>query len=267
MAEMAAMAAMDYLDMRPPAGTPEVGALLCLHAFPLNARMWEAQQPLVAHGWRILAPHWLGLQRQQPEANSFDEMAMAVLTLLDRLQVERPVVCGVSMGGYLAFALLRQRPSLARGLVLCDTRAEADPPQAREGRLKMLTLLEQQGVAAVAEEMMPRLLGETTRRTRPEVVERVRQLALSNRAAGVAGVITAMMSRADSTGMLAAIDCPTLIAVGEEDVITPLETSRAMHAAIPGSRLVVFERTGHLPNLEQAERFNDAVSHFLVNAV
>ena len=254
---------LEFLDARGPAGTPALGTLLLLHAFPLNARMWEPQLALARAGWRIIAPHWRGVQDDGPPAQSFDEMADAVVELLASLGEAAPVVCGVSMGGYLAFALLRRAPGLARALVLCDTRAEADPPQAREARLQMLATLRDRGVAAVADEMIPRLLEETTRRSHASVGERVRAMALTNRPAGVAGIITAMMTRPDAVPQLAAIRCPTLILVGDEDVITTPAMSRSMHEAIPGSQLTVFEQVGHLPNLEQPEQFNEALSAFL----
>lgn len=241
-----------------------MGTLLLLHAFPLNARMWESQLTSCAgQGWRAVAPHWRGLQRQEEVDDSFDGMAGSVADLLKALQIDAPVVCGVSMGGYLAFSLVRRLPHAIRALVLCDTRAEADTPQGREGRVRMLAMLQDRGVAAVADEMMPRLLGETTRRTNPALIVQVRALALANRAAGIAGVITAMMTRDDSTPMLPAIACPTLILAGDEDVITPPAISEAMHRAIAGSQLVVLEGVGHLPSLEQPRRFADALSPFL----
>lgn len=254
-----------HVDTTPPPGTPEAGTLLCLHAFPLNARMWEPQLSLAQAGWRVVAPHWRGLQDADSPAESFDVMAESVVDLLGALAISRAVVCGVSMGGYLAFALLRRAPQLVRALVLCDTRAEADAPQARDGRLRMLATLSEKGVAAVADEMIPRLLGETTRQTRPEIAASVRQLALTNRREGVAGVINAMMTRADSTPLLSTIACPTLILVGDEDVITPPAMSETMHRAIPHSALAVFKQTGHLPNLEQPERFNSTLTGFLAS--
>jgi 3-oxoadipate enol-lactonase len=254
---------LQFIEAHPPAGARELGTLLLLHAFPLNAHMWDAQMPLAHHGWRIVAPHWCGVQTDAAPAESFEAQADAIIDLLSSLDVVWPVVCGVSMGGYLAFALLRRDPKFARALVLCDTRADADPPANREGRLKMLATLEDKGVDAVAEEMVPRLLGKTTLAARPQVGDRVRELARSNRPAGVGGILRAMMNRPDSTPLLAAITAPTLIIVGDEDALTTPEMSRAMHAAIPGSELNVFAGTGHLPNLEHPERFNATLSRFL----
>ncbi len=262
-----AVPVLDYLEARPPAGTPEVGTLICLHAFPLNARMWEPQLTLSTAGWRVIAPHFPGVQDNQDAEGSFAVAAAAVVDLCERLGVDAPAVCGLSMGGYLAFALVRRARGLVRALVLCDTRAEADTPQAREGRLTMLATLRERGVAAIAEEMIPRLLGDTTKQHRPAVAERVRSLALSNQRDGIAGVLTAMMTREDAVALLPTIGCPTLIIVGSEDVLTPPPMSEAMHRAIGGSELVIVERAGHLPNLEQPERFNAVLSRFLARVV
>jgi len=256
---------LQFIEAHPPVGVRELGTLVLLHAFPLNAHMWDAQMPLAHSGWHVLAPHWQGLLTDEAPAESFDAMAAAVLDLLSSLGIVWPVIGGVSMGGYLAFALLRQDARLARGLILCDTKAEADPPAARDGRLKMLDLLSQKGVPAIVDDMTPRLLGRTTQARRPQIAERLRAVALANRAAGVGGVITAMMNRPDSTPILPSITCPTLVMVGAEDGLTPPELSRSMHNAIPGSELVEFDETGHLPNLEQPERFNATVSRFLAS--
>lgn len=262
---MATTPLLQFIEAHPPTGTRELGTLLCLHAFPLNAHMWDGQMTLAQHGWRVIAPHWRGVITDEPAADSFDAMADAVLELLRVQEIAWPVIAGVSMGGYLAFALLRKDPKLARALLLCDTRAEADPPQNRDGRLKMLGVLKEQGISPVADEMVPRLLGKTTLEAKPTVAERVRAIALSNHVGGVAGVLTAMMNRADSTPVLPTLTCPTLIICGEEDVLTTPAMSQAMHAAIPGSELTLFEHTGHLPNLEQPERFNATVARFLAS--
>lgn len=127
----------------------------------------------------------------------------------------------------------------------------------------MLALLSERGVAAVAEEMIPRLLGASTRRDRPDIVERVRSMALSNGAEGIAGALNAMMTRPDSTGLAASIHCPTLVIVGEEDVPTPPAIAREMTRAIGGAELAVIPQSGHLTNLERPEAFNAELARFL----
>ena len=154
-----------------------------------------------------------------------------------------------------------------RGLVLADTRPQADTPEGVEGRRKMLALVREKGPAAVADEMIPKLLGEHTRRTRPDVAQSVRALILASSADAIANAITALMTRADSTPLLATIHVPTLIVVGEQDTITPPALSEQMYQAIKGSEYVAIPDAGHLSNLEQPEAFNAALARFLEHRV
>jgi pimeloyl-ACP methyl ester carboxylesterase len=257
-----------YLEAIPPPDGANIrrrGTLLLLHGFPLNARMWEPQLELAGHGWHVIAPHVRGVdgQNSDPLPASMDDYAADVIDLLDALHIEEAVIGGLSMGGYLAFALLRRAPTYFQGLVLADTRSQADTPESLENRHKMLELVQTHGVAAVADEMIPKLLGNTTRSLRPDIVERVRSIALLNAPASVAGAVRAMMSRPDSTPLLASIRVPTLIIVGEEDTLTPPAAAEDMHARIPGSELVRIQAAGHLPNIEQGEAFNTALARFL----
>jgi 3-oxoadipate enol-lactonase len=258
-----------YLEA-PAAGTDRPrGTLLLIHAFPLNARMWEPQFALAANGWRVIAPQLRSMDggsHDQP-ATSMDEHAGDVIDLLDALHVEDVVVAGLSMGGYIAFALFRHAPRYLRALVLADTRPQADTPEGVEGRRKMLALVKEKGPGAVADEMIPKLLGEHTRRTRPNVAERVRSLILASSADAIANAITALMTRADSSPLLASIHVPTLIVVGEQDTITPPALSEQMYQAIKGSEYVAIPDCGHLSNLEQPEAFNAALARFLEHRV
>jgi len=245
------------------------GTLVLVHAFPLNGRMWEGQQSLASAGWRIIAPHFRGMDggEQDPEAVSVDDYAGDIIDLLDGLHVHEAVIGGLSMGGYVTLAMFRHAPRYFRGMVLADTRAEADTPEGVEGRKRTMGLLREKGPRALADDMEPKLLGKTTRAERPEVVARVRELILSNTERGIAGAITALMTRPDSTPLLSSIHCPTLIIVGDEDVVTPPPTSESMHAGIGGSELVVIPKAGHLTNLEAPGAFNAALTSFLEHRV
>jgi len=243
--------------------------LVLLHAFPLNARMWEGQLALAGSGWRVIAPQFRGFDAAagEPPASSVDDYAGDVIDLLDALHVKQAVVGGLSMGGYVAFALLRLAARYVQGLVLADTRSQADTPEGMAGRRRLLQLLDDKGPSAVAEEMIPKLIGNTTQLTKPTVVETVRSLALASQADAIAGAIRALMSRPDSTPLLSAIHVPTLIVVGEEDTLTPPAASEEMHRAIAGSEIVRIPEAGHLSNLEQPERFNAALAAFLSHRV
>ena len=257
-----------YLEA-PSQGERPRGTLVLLHAFPLNARMWEPQLALAAHGWRVVAPHFRGFDGGigDPPASTVDDYAGDVIDLLDALHVEDAVVGGLSMGGYVAFAMLRLAPRYVRGLILADTRSQADTPEGVAGRKRMLQLLAEKGPAAVADEMIPKLLGASTRANRPELADRVRALALSNPPEAIAGGIRALMTRPDSTPLLRTIHCPTLIVVGEEDTLTPPALSEEMHRAIAGSELIIVPGAGHLSSFEQPDAFNSALAAFLTHRV
>jgi len=231
--------------------------------------MWEPQLALAAHDWRVIAPHLRGFDQGATDApaSTVDEYAGDVIDLLDALHVEDAVIGGLSMGGYTAFAILRRAPRYVRGLILADTRSQADTPEGAAGRTKMLQLLTEKGPAAVVDEMIPKLLGETTRRDRPDVVARVRGLAESSPVGAITGALHAMMTRPDSTPLLPSIHVPALILVGEEDKVTPPPLSDEMHRAIAGSEMTVVERAGHLSNLENTDACNAALARFLEHRV
>jgi pimeloyl-ACP methyl ester carboxylesterase len=232
--------------------------------------MWEPQLAMAHNGWRVIVPHYRGMDSGgagDPPAASVDDYAADVLDLLDTLHVEEAVIGGLSMGGYVAFALFRHAARYFQGIVLADTRSPGDSPEAVEGRKRLIAVAREKGPAAVADEMLPKLLGETTRREQPAVTDRVRELILSSSPEGIVGAITALMTRPDSTPLLPSIHCPALILVGEEDTLTPVSMSRDLQRGIAGSELAVIRRAGHLANLEQPDAFNAELARFLDHRV
>ena len=247
---------------RQAGGQPPTRTLVLLHAFPLGARMWAPQRSAFP-GWRILTPSMPGFDGDAARVSSMEAFATQINSELDRSGVERAVIAGLSLGGYVTFAVLRQRPDRASALILADTRETADNEQGREGRLRMLATLEQRGPSGVFEEMSAKLLGATTHAERPDVVAHVKGLIESQTPAAIEGAIRAMLDRPDSTPLLETIAVPTLIVVGEEDALTPPADSERMHGAIKGSTLARLPRAGHLSNLETPDAFNAAVAGFL----
>jgi pimeloyl-ACP methyl ester carboxylesterase len=257
-----------YLEALPPASVRKRGTLVLLHAFPLNAHMWLPQLALAGSGWRVVAPHARGMAGTYGSAvNSIDDYAGDVIDFLDGLHIDDAVIAGLSMGGYVAFAVMRHAASYFGGLVLADTRSQADTPEGLDARHEMLRTIDEKGAAGVADEMIPKLLGPTTTAGRPHVVERVRQIALENSPESLAGAVRALMSRPDSGSLLPSIHVPTLIVVGEEDGITPPAAAEEMHARIAGSELARLPQCGHLSSLEQPEAFNAVLAHFLDHRV
>jgi pimeloyl-ACP methyl ester carboxylesterase len=266
---MPASGRLRYLEATPPATARARGVLVLLHAFPLNAHMWDGQLALAEGGWRVIAPQFRGVDGAagDPPATSVDDYAGDVIDLLDALHVQTAVIGGLSLGGYVAFAILRLAARYVEGLILADTRPQGDTPEGVEGRKRLLKLVLDKGPSAVADEMLPKLLGETTRSTRPEVVARVRSLILANSADAIGGAIRALMTRPDSTPLLSSIHVPTLIVVGNEDTVTPPDVAEDLHRGIHGSELTAIIGAGHLSNVEQPELFNTALARFLAHRV
>jgi pimeloyl-ACP methyl ester carboxylesterase len=229
--------------------------LILLHAFPLDARMWEPVRAPLAARLRLITPDQRGLGRSPlpptDRAPSLDDAARDVLALLDKLGLERVVLGGCSIGGYLTMAVLRLAPERVGGLVLIDTKATADTPEAAENRLRLAERAEAEGVSGwLAESMLPNLLAERTRTEEPGVVETVRNLIDSQPPTGVAWAARAMAARPDSQEALAGTDVPALLVVGEEDTLTPPEAARAIAGVLPEAELVVLPGAGHLTPLE-----------------
>jgi 3-oxoadipate enol-lactonase len=194
---------------------------------------------------------------------TMEDYADDVLALMTHLEMEHAAVGGLSMGGYVAFAMLRRAPERVEGLVLSNTRAIADSAQAREARAASIDLAEREGAAGIAREMGPKLLGETTRRGQPDLEEAVKRLILVNAPDAIMAALNALRSRPDSTNLLPSIAVPTLVIAGDEDAIVNISESRSMQQAIPGATLVTLARTGHLGNLEAPGPWSSAVDTFL----
>ena len=239
-------------------------ALLLVHGFPLDRFLWTHQVATLA-GWRRIAPDLRGLGESDAPADGYTMAAYAddLMRLLDRLRVPRVVVAGLSMGGYVAFEILRRHRERVSGLILVDTRADADGPDARAARDAMVQLAQADGVRAVAERLLPRLVGRSTQQTQPHLVEQVREMMARAPLAGVVGALRAMKERADATPLLAGIDVPTLVVVGQEDEMTPPAVARAMTDAIPSAAMTVIPGAGHLSPLEAPTAVSRVCAEFL----
>lgn len=248
------------------AGAADGSVLVWLHAFPLTAEMFHPQLDSPPGGWRLLAPDLPGLGHSDDHelpGVALDDYAHAVVGLLDRLAIERAVVGGVSLGGYVALALARLAPRRLGGLILADTKAPADTETAREGRTRMLEILSEQGPGGVADDMLDKLLGETSRRDRPGLVSDVRSFIVTNNPEGIRRAILRLRDRPDAVPGLARIAVPTLVLVGSEDAITPTSEAEALAAGIPNASFEIVPAAGHLANLEHPAAFNTAVGRFL----
>ena len=256
---------------RGPVRCLECGAgwpVVLIHAFPLTADMWRPQFDHAPQGWRYVAPDLRGFGGSPAGTlrPGIDDYAADVEALMDALQIETAVIGGLSMGGYITFALHRRAPERFSAIVLADTKAEADTPEGRESRRGMSALVRSAGVAAVAERMLPVLLSPASR-ARPELTSTVRSLIETNTVDGIDHAIHALMDRPDSTPDLPQLRVPALVIVGEEDGLTPPADSRRMQAAMARSQLVVLPGAGHLSNLEAPAAFSTALANFLTSSM
>lgn len=233
-----------------------------LHAFPLNAQMWHAQMEAVgAAGFSVLALDFPGFGAALSSGQrTVQEFAQWVTDALERERISSAVLVGLSMGGYVAFRILERHPELTCGLVLADTKASPDAPDARTKRLKMAARVESEGTGFLQSELIPNLLSSSVS---PAVLERVQQIAGDAAQHAVYNALAALASRPDSRLILEDIDVPTLILVGEEDLLTPIGDAEIMANAIPNARVEVIRGAGHLSNLEQPQAFNAALLEFL----
>ncbi|HEX7119836.1 MAG TPA: alpha/beta fold hydrolase [Longimicrobiales bacterium] len=242
-------------------------AVLLIHAFPFHGGLWDEQIERLPDRWRWIAPDLRGFGRSAPGAPAgplaMDEYADDLVALLDRLDVPAATVCGVSMGGYVAFALWRRHPDRVHAVVLCDTRAAADTEAARRARVQLAIRVQREGARAAADAMLPKLLSAATRRERPEIEARLRSMIESTAPESIVRGLEGLADRADSTDLLPTITVPTLVLHGAEDATVPVDEARAMAERIPGARLRVIEGAGHLPNVERPAAFDRELVHFL----
>ncbi|HEX2729709.1 MAG TPA: alpha/beta hydrolase [Rubrobacteraceae bacterium] len=239
--------------------------VVLLHAFPLNSRMWLPQAEALAANRRVITPDYPGFGRSpgspaQPDVGYY---AKCVRGLLDRLGLEKVVLGGLSMGGYVAFECMRQFPERVSALILANTRPDPDSEEIRESRREMCRRVAGEGVEVLVELQMQRLLAESTLQDDEATVELVRGMILESNPNGVVAALTAMRERPDSNPLLPQISVPALVIGGAEDNISSPEIMGAMAAKIPDSRHVVLEGAGHLSNLEAPLEFNAALEDFL----
>ncbi|MFQ5709935.1 MAG: alpha/beta fold hydrolase [bacterium] len=239
--------------------------VLLLHAFPLNRSMWQAQANALSRQFRVITPDFRGFgdSERSDEPYTMELLADDICALLKHLSVDQIILGGLSMGGYVAFAFYLKYPEMVQRLILADTRAEADTEDGKANRRAVAELARKRGAAVIAELMTPKLLGATTRQEKPEVVKRVKEMIAACAPTAIANAQIGMSLRPDSTSTLKAITCPTLILVGEEDLLTTVEMAKNMHSKIKDSVLQVVPKAGHLSNLEQPESFNAHLVDFL----
>jgi 3-oxoadipate enol-lactonase len=241
--------------------------IVFLHAFPLNRTMWAAQEKTLSSQFRTITIDLRGHGESDAPLwrYTLEQSADDVCALLDHLEIQRALFAGLSMGGYILFTFYRKYASRVKGLLLADTKAQADTEEGKHGRFQLAQIAYKKGPSAVADVMIPKLLNPATIQTNPDLLRQVRAMIESTQISGIAGGLMAMAERPDSLAFLNQIACPTQIVVGEMDQATPPLDAKLMAEQIPQARLAIIPNAAHLANLEQPEAFNQIISAFALN--
>lgn len=241
-------------------------ACLLVHGFPFDRTMWRHQLAALTR-WKRIAPdlRGFGASGVPTDGGSMARYADDLIAILDALEVQQAVFCGLSMGGYVLFDVLRRYRDRVRALVLADTRAEADDAAGKRARDEMMAVAKSEGQAGIAQRMLPKLLSAMTVETQPEVERQVREMIQRASVPGIVAALEAMKERPDSRPLLGEISVPTLVIVGADDALTPPPLSRAMADAIPGARYGEIATAGHLSPLEQPLAASRLLTDFLAS--
>lgn len=241
--------------------------LLLIHGYPLNCQMWQPQLEDLSDIARVIAPDLRGHgdSSSVPGAYSMELLAKDCAALLDYVGISQPIIiCGLSMGGYVAMAFFRMYPSKLKGLILASTRAGADSPEVRSQRSKVVNQIPKEGIQPIASSMSQKLLAPMNYLKNPTLVTKIKSMIEMTSMEGIRGAQLGMMDRFDSHATLKQIEIPTLVIHGHEDQIVPLSEAEEMKAEMKYSKLVIISHAGHLPNLEQPAIFNQAVREYLM---
>lgn len=242
--------------------------LALVHPFPANHKFWQPAAALLATRYRLVMPDLRGHGASQPGDGpaTMEKHAGDVLRVCEAAGIERAIFAGVSIGGYVLFEFWRRHRERVEALILCDTRAQADTDEGRANRLKSAEQVLKEGKDRFLDEMIPKLLGATTRSRRPDLVAAARKMLGEMTPQGIATAQRGMAERPDSILTLKTVNVPTLIVVGEEDTLTPPADSELMHKHIVGSKLEIVPQAGHYAPFERHEsvvgilrRFMDAL--------
>jgi 3-oxoadipate enol-lactonase len=238
--------------------------LLMIHGFPLSSDLYQPQRAALSHRFRVITPDLRGMGRSDvlPGSYSMDTYADDMAALLDHLGIGQAIVGGMSMGGYVLFALLRRHPDRVKGIILINTKAAADTEDARQGRYKMAEQARSESASAIAETMLPKMLTQQTREQQADLADFVHRMMAATPVDGIIGALEAMAQRPDSTALLGSIQVPTLIITGSEDALIPPAVAQELHSTIPNAELVIIDGAAHAAVLERPAAVNRAIEEW-----
>jgi 3-oxoadipate enol-lactonase len=234
-------------------------AIVFIHGFPLTGEMWKTQLAALTGRARGVAYDVRGFGGSPAGDGQYtlEVFVDDVLALLDHLKLEKAALCGLSMGGYIALRAAEKAPKRVSGLLLCDTRSDADSNESKLRRAGSMAMVKSRGVAELAKAFLPSVL------VRAAALAEARRLAESNGPGGICGALLAMASRTDTTASLSKLTVPATVLVGEKDTLSPPELGRELASRIPGAEFRLVADAGHLSNLDRPEEFNRALLEFV----
>lgn len=241
--------------------------IVFLHGFPFNKSMWQLQLDFLKTTNRVIACDIRGFGKSKDEEShlEMDLFANDLILFIDSLGLEKVILCGLSMGGFIALNAMKRFPSRFEALILCDTQCIADSYDVKVKRYETIEEIKEYGVSNFNEGFIKKVFHEDSLTNKPELVEQLRSVVFSNSQHIIIQGLTALAERSETCSFLDEISIPTLIICGREDAVTPLDESKFMNKNIKGSVLHVINNAGHVSNLEEPAKFNKLLRNFLLD--
>ena len=246
-------------------GDPAALPIVFIHGFPFSHRMWDAQVAALSPAYRTIAYDLRGLGESSlgDGQYSVEGHVEDLIAVLDHCGIQKAVITGLSLGGYITLRALESHPERFLAAILCDTRSEADGNEAKINRARAVSAVKSRGSSWFADDFVHKVFAESSFTKIPEAVEQIRTTIARTPPLAIAGTLLALAARTDTTASLSSITVPTLILVGEHDVTTPPDASRSMHAKIPGSELHIIPDAAHMSAVENPAEVNRRILEFL----
>lgn len=248
-------------------GEAEAAVIIFIHGFPFNKWKWENQIGLLKERYRVIAYDVRG--HGESIANTaqmnMNQLSDDLFSFMDAIGVESAIICGLSMGGYIALSSVLSQPARIEALILCDTQCGADSDQARTKRMDVIESIQKNGLSQYAHDSVQKLFCEASLMDKLNEVSSIEQTILHTSVETIVNTLKALAARKETCSRLNQINIPVMILVGESDQITPLEAAQKMQDLITGSSLQVIEKAGHLSNLENPASFNGYLQGFLTS--
>ncbi len=246
-------------------GPEEAPVIIFIHGFPLNKSMWDKQADYFKENYRVITYDIRGHGSSDAGSDIFliEIFVNDLFGLMDKLELDKVFLCGLSMGGYIALKAIEKHPHRFEALILCDTQCTDDTSEAKENRMKTIENIKENGPHQFAEESLKNLFAVESFSTKKREIAAVREMIMNTNQQSLCNTLHALAERKETCSKLQGINVPVLIMVGIEDKITPPAAARVMHEKIPNSILAIIEHAGHLTNMENPVEFNNQLEKFL----